>query len=245
MKQEISARQKHLTRGKVKAPGALEILRLRRLGRQDGIQGLPRQDGEGNWSSPFVSREQNSCEEFCSHMWAMLQLEHEGDFARLNELTAVIPMAGDRIRTLQQELAPIPEESPFPPRKRGEEELTEDQVRARRAREREKELAPRKEALAQLEAQLRAETEELISLFSRLEQDGNTVRIYLHRVREHSRQRLDIYWNAALRCHPEGDALPPVPEIIPSTRAEEAYWALHRHLAEKAAALIPGRKETA
>lgn len=247
MKQEKQKRLKTLTVGKVKDVSIAEAIRLRREGKRDGAQGLPRKGQDGSWTSPFLSREQNRCEEFCSHMWAMLQLENQEKFALLNELTARIPLTRMQIAALRQELEPEMPDSPFPPRKRGEEELTEDQVRRRRMAERERSLAPRKAELARLEQQLQQDTESFLHLCTQLEQDGNTIRIYLHRVREHSRQRQDIYWNAAMSTHPEWEHMPPAADCPVSNRAEEAYWSLHRRLKENAKALklIPGGEEAA
>lgn len=232
-----SRRLRKLNKGAVRHMGWPEALGLKIAGRRDGQQGLPREDGDGRWTSPFVSREADSYEEFCSRMWSMLQLETESDFAKLNALTDSIPLTRRCIAEAEGALEQAEQEIIHFTRRKGEENLTEDQVHARRKREQERSMAPVVQQLRQLNEQLESQTAEFTALWCRLEEDANTIRMAVHRVREHTLQRLDIYWNAALRFHPEGMTMPVTPGAMLSGRSEEAYLALHRKLNEKAEAM--------
>lgn len=232
-----SKRLKGLSRGRVKTIGILEGLRLRIAGWIDGARCLPRQTEAGDWQSAFMNREINGFEEFASSMWSMLQLEKEGSFARLNVLTAAIPLNRIRIVEMKAILLDAEQEETFACRKNGEENLTDDQVRSRRAREREKQLAPLREKLRRMEEQLVADIAEFTALRSALEEDANTIRMAIHRVQDHMLQRLDLYWSAVLRTHPDSDLLPAAPGNLRCLRAEQAYTELHRALMEKTDAL--------
>ena len=49
--------------------------------------------------------------------------------------------------------------------------------------------------------------------------------------------RLDVYWNSALRCHPDGASMPVVPVLELKDEAEEAYLRPHKELMKRAAAI--------
>lgn len=233
-------RIRRLNRGRIAGLGWLEAIGLRIRGWVDGARGLPRRVEE-QWSSPFLSRELNSYEEFCSRMWSMLQLESEGAYIRLNELTASLPLTLARIDQAREELRVISPGEAFSIRKTGEEELSEDQVRARRANERKKELEPMRCRLTGLQNQLREDTREFTTLCCRLAEDDNTTRMAVHRVRDHIRQRMDVYWNAAMSRHSDHYAMPNAPTLSTQLRAEQTYLSLHAGLmlrAEQIRALL-------
>ena len=122
-------------------------------------------------------------------------------------------------------------------RKKGENNLTDAQIRARRKAEKEKKLAPVKKKVAGLEQELKNAEEAFSSLHSKLIEDDNTTRLICHRVRDHILMRLDVYWNSALRCHPDGASMPVVPVIELADEAEEAYLSLHKVPMKRAAAI--------
>lgn len=226
-------RLKQLAAGKVKRVGLLETAGLRLAGLLDGRRSLPRKTDSG-WTSSFVDREINGYEEFCSQMWSLLQFENESAFARITELTGTIPVTRMYIRQAARAVAEAETEPFLMTRRRGEEAMTEEQVRSRRMREREKSIAPLREELRILETKLAEDLQEFTQTCSRLTEDSNTIRMAIHRVQEHTRQRLDVYWNAAVRHHPEGDAIPTIPGAELTSRSEQAFEQLHRELMEKA-----------
>lgn len=122
-------------------------------------------------------------------------------------------------------------------RKKGEDNLTDAQIRARRKAEKEKKLAPVKKKVAGLEQELKNAEEAFSALHSKLVEDDNTTRLICHRVRDHILMRLDVYWNSALRRHPDGASMLMVPVMELKDEAEEVYLSLHKVLMKRAAAI--------
>lgn len=122
-------------------------------------------------------------------------------------------------------------------RRKGEDNLTDAQIRARRKAEKEKKLGPVKKKVASLEQELKNSEEAFSALYSKLVEDDNTTRLICHRVRNHILMRLDVYWNSALRRHPDGASMPVVPVIELEDEAEEAYLSLHKVLMKRAAVI--------
>ena len=89
-------------------------------------------------------------------------------------------------------------------RKKGEDKLTDAQVKTRRKAEKEKNLLPLKSKVAGLEQELKEAEEAFAGLHSKLIEDDNTTRLICHRVKDHILMRIDVYWNSALMRHPEG-----------------------------------------
>ena len=75
------------------------------------------------------------------------------------------------------------------------------------------------------------------ALHGKLVEDDNTTCLICHRVRDHILMRLDVYWNSALRRHPDGASMPVVPVIALEDEAEEAYLSLHKVLMKHAVAI--------
>lgn len=189
--------------------------------------------------SAFLDREAAGYEEFCGQMWSLLQFEEEESYIRLGELMDLLPKLENTARQLRQTLEEARQTEPLRQRRRGEDSLTEDQVHARRLRERDAELAPLLNRLAKTEQMLTACAKEFSSLYSTLEEEGNSIRMAIQRVREHTTGRLDIYWNAALKQHPEREHMPPVQEQVLTYRSEETFARLHENLMARAAQLQP------
>ncbi len=232
-------RYKKVNTGKGKKVGFFESVGLKIKGFCDGRKGIPRQTDKDDWFSPFMNQEVNSFEEFCSHTWGSLQIENEGEYARLEELMDGIRQKKRLLEAAKADFAVAAtreNDSEFA-RKKGEDNLTDAQIRARRKAEKEKKLAPVKKKVAGLEQELKNAEEAFSALHSKLVEDDNTTRLICHRVRNHILIRLDVYWNSALRRHPDGASMPVVPVIELEDEAEEAYLSLHKVLMKRAAAI--------
>ena len=232
-------RYKKVNTGKGKKIGFFESIGLKIKGFCDGRKGFPRQTDKNDWFSPFMNQEVNSFEEFCSHTWGSLQIENEGEYARLEELMDGIRQKKRLLEAAKADFAVAAtreNDSEFA-RKKGEDNLTDAQIRARRKAEKEKKLAPVKKKVAGLEQELKNAEEVFSALHSKLVEDDNTTRLICHRVRDHILMRLDVYWNSALRRHPDGASMPVVPVIELEDEAEEAYLSLHKVLMKRAAAI--------
>lgn len=232
-------RHKKVNTGKGKKVGFFESFGLKIKGICDGRKGFPRQTDKEDWYSPFMNQEVNSFEEFCSHTWGSLQIENEGEYARLEELMDGIRQKKGLLEAARADLAVAnkKENDSESARKKGEDRLTDAQIRARRKAEKEKKLAPVKSKVADLEQELKCAEETFADLHSKLVEDDNTTRLICHRVRDHILMRLDVYWNSALRCHPDGASMPVVPVLELKDEAEEAYLRPHKELMKRAAAI--------
>ena len=145
-----------------------------------------------------------------------------------------------RMRGLRREIAhcrldapdrPSPEELTV--RRKGEEALTDKQIRDRRLRECKKRAAPFHAKLRAMQDQLRAAEEALGQLRSRIVESDNAARMICARVHDHTQMRIDAYWGEAVRIHPRGDEMPPVPQLTAASAAEQTYVQRHRALYEK------------
>ena len=232
-------RYKKVNTGKGKKVGFFESISLKIKGFSDGRKGFPRQMDKDDWYSTFMNQEVNSFEEFCSHTWGSLQIENEMEYAHLEELMDGIRQKKGLLEAARADLAATTrrENDSEVSRKKGEDKLTDTQVRARRKAEKEKKLAPVKNKVAGLEQELKDAEEAFSDLHSKLVEDDNTTRLICHRVRDHVLMRLDVYWNSALRRHPEGASMPVVPALDLKDEAEEAYLRPHKELMKRAAAI--------
>ena len=231
-------RYKKVNNGKGKKVGFFESINLKIKGFCDGYKGFPRQNNKNDWYSPFMNQEVNSFEEFCSHTWGSLQIENEGEYVRLEKLMDGIRQTKGFLEAAKADfVAATRDNDSESVRKKGEDNLTDAQIRARRKAEKDKKLAPVKKKVAGLEQELKNAEEAFSALHSKLVEDDNTTHLICHRVRDHILMRLDVYWNAALRCHPDGESMPVVPVMELQDEAEEAYLSLHKVLMKRAAAI--------
>lgn len=232
-------RHKKVNNGRGKKVGFFESIGLKIKGFCDGRKGFPRQTDNEEWYSPFINQEVNSYKEFCSHTWGSLQIENEGEYARLEELMDGIRQKKGFLEVARAELAVASrrESDSESSRKKGEDKLTDAQIRTRRKAEKEKKLAPLKNKVAGLEQELKDAEEAFSDLHSKLVEDDNTTRLICHRVRDHILMRLDVYWNSALGRHSDGASMPVVPILELKDEAEEAYLRPHKELMKRAATI--------
>lgn len=208
--------------GRVKTLGILEKALLRRAGRKDGEQGLPTSADDQIWSSPFLEAEVRGYQEFSAGMWAQLQLATQGTKVRIRQLkdTGTKEMlAACREALAAEKNARMPGDQP----KKGEEHLSRPQILRRRQRELEQQILPLKNQMLALEGRLFREEEELVSLQSLVAELEHSTRLICDRVLQRSKQRIAVYWDAALKAQPDYPSLPLLPEIEYYQEAEERY----------------------
>lgn len=228
-----------LSKGKVKGVGFFEKIGLKIAGIIDGKRSLPRENKTGIWLSPHLDREVRSYDEFASHMWGHLQIEEEAAYAHLGELMDSIVHTSTLLEEAKADLkeAAEHEETADTSRKHGEDKLTEAQVAARRANESAKRLAPLKARVGSLQNKLTSEIDEFSELRNRILENNNSTRMICNRVKDHLHQRLDIYWDAALRKHPDNARMPVIPCVETASRAEDVYMEPHKLLMQRAESL--------
>lgn len=222
-----------LRRGRTRALGPVESAKMRALGRSDARHGFPRQIEDGRWLSAALKKELDAYEQFGAEIWGRMQIDmeplHREAACRIEE-----------ILRLRREIAhcrldapdrPSPEELTV--RRKGEEALTDKQIRDRRLRECKKRAAPFHAKLRAMQDRLRAAEEALGQLRSRIVESDNAARMICARVHDHTQMRIDAYWGEAVRIHPRGDEMPPVPQLTAASAAEQTYVQRHRALYEK------------
>ena len=227
-----------LRKGKVKGVGFFESIPLKIAGRIDSKRSLPNEIN-GKWVSPHIEKEIRSYDEFSSRMYGELQLEEEQAFARLAEVMDSVAHIKHQLDDAEAKLQETQsrESSVDNSRKFGEESLTESQVIARRTREREKRLSPVKARVSTLTTKLTSEIDEFSAIRAKIIENNNTTRMICNRVKDHSYQRLAVYWNSALYKHPEKNKMPTIPKVEILCNAEAIYLEPHRTLLEKAKSL--------
>lgn len=239
MKRWRKFRISKLGKGKMKGVGFFEGIGLKITGRMDGARNLPRECGEGGWISPHLDREVRSYDEFSSYMWGRLQIEKEDEYAQLGELLDFIMHAQVQLENVKKELKDMLsyETEVNVSRKYGESKLSDSQVEARRANERSKRLAPFQNQVSTLQSTLSAKMDEFFVLRNKIIEENNSIRMICACMKEHLLQRMDIYWNSALRKHSENNRMPVIPSIEVKSDAEIVYMESHKELMQRAESL--------
>ena len=238
------SRISNLSKGKIKGVSFFERIFLKLSGYFDGKRSLPRENSSGEWISPHIDREVRSFDEFSSRIWGHLQIEEEGDYAHLGELMDSLIHTRAQLKDAETALeeASGHENTPDVIRKHGESRLTEEQVIARRVREKENRLAPFKAKVDSLRNKLSAEIDSFSQLFNKIIEDNNSTRMICNRVKDHLHQRIDVYWNAALLKHSD-NKMPVIPCVVVSSNAEEAYMEPHKPIMKRAELLSQSLSE--
>lgn len=225
---------------KLRGIGFFEGIRLKTAGRIDGSRNLPRECGNGHWSSPYIDRELHAFYEFSSKIWAHLQIEEEDEYASLGELTDSLTYTKSELQSAEADLAAalVRNEKSDASRRSGESRLTDAQVKARRNHERAKELEPLRNHIDILQNKIVNAVDELSVLRNKIIEDNNSTSMICTKVKNHLLQRLDVYWNAALSKQLENTKMPAVPSIEINSCAETVYMEHHKALMQKAEILI-------
>lgn len=226
----------NLRKGRIKGVGFFEKICLKSVGFIDGKRNLPRENQSGKWVSPHLDREVRSYDEFTSRMWGHLQIEEEAAYAHLGELMDSLVHTRNLLEEAMIDLdkATEDEKSADISRKYGESRLTEGQVIARRANEKAKRMAPLHDRVSSLQSKLSSEIDEFSNLRNRILEDNNSTRMICNRVKDHLYQRMDVYWNAAMRKHSDNAQMPVVPCVEVESRAETVYMEPHTLLMQRA-----------
>ena len=228
----------NLERAKFKKVGFIERLQLIIHGRFDGFHGLPVKT-DGIWTSPLIDKEINVYEEFSSRMFGRLQIELEDIYSHLGSLVDSISHTQNELNEAKTALYSQIDKysSSISLRKKGEEKLTDSQIRSRRLKEREKHLFSARSRVSFLETKLSSQIDDFYRMKNRVVEDNNSTRLICNRAKDNILQKIDIYWNSAYKNHPENKDMPAVPNLVFSFNAEKVYFDLHKELMNKAESL--------
>lgn len=218
--------------------GFFERIKMKILGRRDGKRGLPKETEDGSWSSPHIVLEKKMYDEHTAKTWAGLQVENEERFARLNELAETAVTLMDKLDKAKESFTKANEKKPELVRLKGEKGLTDEQLASRRASEHARGTAPFKARVSSIETELSACLKEIETIRSSVIEDMKTTNMISLRMREHIFARLDVYWDSAMRKHPEISKMPVSPAVEIVDEAETAFTELHRDLLDLTANLL-------
>lgn len=220
---------KSLRHGKKAKLSIIEKFFLRRTGRKDGRYCLPRENSEGMWTSPTIQREINACNETLTRICGILQVKLEEKYTKAAKLADKIKYYEMRINVLKQDMpAPLTEED-CNARKHGEEKLTNSQIYNRRMREYKQSVNGIQTQIDKLREEVDADYEELIDLKSYLAQKNYETEFVCNRIRSHTQQRIDYYWNAASHISYESERnIPAVFDQLPIWDVLDSYKQFHK-----------------
>ena len=232
MKNASSVFERHHSRqllhGRTKRLGLLEMLHMKIIGQADGKIGIPKQTDDGVWTSGTICKEITAYEEFCDKIWGDLQIRLHWGHSRSDVLVDELLRLEEKIKTVQSEEENYETNTLSPNyRKRGEDNLSDSQIAARRKREASKEREQRLAKLARLQEAYEEKYEELSFLHGFIVESSNAARHICERVMNHTKQRIDVYWRAAYRVHPDNDSMPVVIAPLKQSNAESTYLENH------------------
>lgn len=232
--------KKELVKGRTKGLFVFEIIYMFLLGIMDGRNGVPKETAEGTWMSSIMNKQKNEYEEYCDEKWGSLQIDLCDLHERCDVLMKEIPLIANKLEIAREQ------EKKYVPlltvKKRGEEALSDNQVKARREREEARRKLKNHEEVARLENELLAKYIELSETHNHIVEETNGIRLICERVMKHVNQRLDIYWRAVLRVHPDKDHMPMVVTELGEPLAEKTYL-LHHKGYEEAVGLVLDKYE--
>ena len=216
-----------------------ERRRLKKAGRFDGKRGLPRNDGDGRWISPFLDQEVRTFQQSVDQ-WKALLADKLPLYAQLGNQLDGIDLTLSRLAEARDRLHQA-DSQPYPTGcKPGEEGLSEMQLLARRKAERKRQLAPLSGRIAALQDQLTQQLDACSQLYGQLLEEHHKVRLHCEAMKRYILRRVDFYWDAALRRNPE---LPTLPAVKVSSGAEALYMEAHKELFLRAELLISSQKK--
>ena len=206
--------------------GWFERWYLRWRGRSDGKRSLPREYSNDVWLSPFMSEKLRELDVFGDNEWKLLQHEHEGLYVRMEDLMGIIRNHMLQLDSLRKNLSWASGAGELH-RKKGEEALPESIIHARRVAEQSRKLAPLRKECDRLMQQIDDAEQELRLIVSSLEEDCNTMCMLIRGRQDAVLQRIDVYWNGAMKKHPHSDRMPAAPKVEIRTEHEQKYMELH------------------
>lgn len=216
-----------LKREKPARIGFVETAVQRRSGRTDSKNGSVRTSPDGSWSSAHIQKELDAYAECCERLWGKQQVDFEWAHVRCSVLMDEILRLSEEIEKNKTRCREEETASPST-RKRGEEELTDSQVAARRKRELNRKRAIYLQEISRQEAEQAKLYDELAVIYSFLEESDTALRLICERVACHVRQRIDVYWRAVVTHHPERESMPGTLSLPMISTAEETYLQRNR-----------------
>ncbi|MCL2046575.1 MAG: hypothetical protein FWG88_09355 [Oscillospiraceae bacterium] len=206
-----------------KTIGFIKSIRIKRIGRHDGKIGLPKENKDGIWVSPYMESinkafSQREDQEFNKCVKATTILQKKAD-----ELTHEILRHEKIVETLSNFIAAShASDEALTLRYTGEDHLPESGIRARRQQEHDAHLAGDITKLTSSESYLNNAYQEVAKLKAEIEEFETATRLRVEYIRANADERILIYYHAAMKMHPLKDEMPAIP-ILAITNGEATY----------------------
>ena len=228
----LEIQNRHLNQGRSKDIGIVERFILSFRGRRDGLNKMPGLNEEGIWTTPVLKQEEARYDEYCDRMWGYDQIRCNDIFVEAETLLDDIRYKSGELEKVRRQKKDLTMELTGVPayRKRGEEELSDSQVTARRQRENEERIAPYSGKIHTLEEAISQDFADLFRLLNFLIESGNAFRYICDRQKNHTLQRINVYWNMLLKSHPEKEKLPVCLRLDLKAEAEEVFNRQHENV---------------
>ncbi|MCR5836275.1 MAG: hypothetical protein K6G88_07205 [Lachnospiraceae bacterium] len=219
---------RNLKKGKTKSLGLFETLVMKHAGWSDGRKNLLKCSEEGVWQSSRLKGEIDSYEEYCGVLFGQLKVESEDVFNDVNMLLDKTELLQKNLVTSQKELeAELAIKTNVNERKFGEEELTDEQIVARRTREHNNHLNVFRQRVDETKKSIEQNCEEIFSMLGTLGETYDSTCKIANRLFQHCQRRVDVYWRSALR---QNDSLPPIPNVIFTKNSEEQFGSHYKEV---------------
>ncbi len=225
--------------------GPVEKLFLTKAGKDDAKVELPKEGVDGRWMTAFIQREIGSCRETIAKKLLVVQNKLFDHYANAMELVGKIQYVEKKAARVLEEIPEEPTDEELNCRRSGEEELTKEQVQKRRIREYEKQKLSLEEKADSILDEAADDVKKLIREESFISQVENLVDIYVARVTNHSRQRIDAYWNALYSYGTDKGRIPSYYQHEDEEASRVNFRDLHAKEHEKIAKLLEKYKEDA
>ena len=227
---------------KAKTIGPIAGIPLKVAGYRDGQKGLPKPSAGGEWLSPFMERynkafAQRQDEEYrlCAEKTRKLQIKADSLKRQLSRKEALCHVLSAELTNSD------PTEEMLAVCYNGEEKLPASGIRARRLKEHQAKWAGKHSQLAATEQFLHNAHAEIATLLAEIVETETDTRLDVERVRANTDARILVYYQAALKAHPQREKMPPCPKLT-DTNGEATYLSSRRAEPERITAMQHIRK---
>lgn len=218
---------------------------LIKAGKKDGAKGFPRAGEDNIITSSNIEGEIEALYECETDIWSLLQLQVEPRIQEMKDLYNKIPLLENELKIAEAKLQEIQgEKTNLNTRTRGDEKLTDGQVFSRRQAEYNRKIKPYKDKVDQTKQEIYDCKLTFEKLMTEIVETQNYTRMKCQKICNHTRQRIDIYYGAALLKHPLSNELPPILKIKLIPEGELTYLAQHTGFLDEAKEYILYLKHT-
>lgn len=175
--------------------GYIERFFLKRAGLTDARAGLPKEWDGRMWLTAFIQKEKSACNETISKKMLIVQHRLQNHYVLAMELAGRIKQIENQANLIAKRFPAEPTDIELNHRKNGEDDLTDEQIHRRRRCEYEKARLRIEKEVADV---MKRADDDIRSLFieeSFISQMEHLAEIYVLRIKNHSRQRIDVYWS--------------------------------------------------